>query len=616
MKNTLLILCCSLFAGQLLFAQNVGIGTSTPHPSAQLEISSNSKGLLMPRMASGTINSITNPAKGLMVYDSSLNRLVVNAGTVSSPDWQPIANNNGWNITGNSGTDPGVHFIGTTDNKPLYFRINNNYAGRIDSVNESTSLGYRAGRPGGGSNTAIGYKSFFTNTAGQGNTAIGSESLLATTNGSHNVASGFQALYSNTTGSYNAAHGSGALGYNTTGYFNAANGYLALLQNTDGFSNTASGAYSLFKNTAGYHNTGAGYGALFGNTTGNYNTSLGSNSLYSNTTGNYNVANGYGSLYANSTGHDNVALGVFSLYLNTSGVFNTATGAGALYNNIIGNDNVAVGVNSLFSNSTGSKNSATGWQALYANTTGYYNAAYGDGAIHSNTTGVGNTAIGSGALYTTTVSHYNTAVGYHAGFENDLGWNNTLIGAESKITGSGIYNGIAIGNGTFVNANSQARIGNYATASIGGYANWTYFSDGRYKKNIKEDVKGLEFIMKLRPVTYQFDVFGLSSQLNKKDNKPVNDMMKTAMMEKEKEILTGFIAQEVESAAKSLGYDFSGVDKPKNENDYYGLRYAEFVVPLVKAMQEQQKIIENQQRQIGELVKRLEVMERNTVVKN
>ena len=51
-------------------------------------------------------------------------------------------------------------------------------------------------------------------------------------------------------------------------------------------------------------------------------------------------------------------------------------------------------------------------------------------------------------------------------------------------------------------------------------------------------------------------------------------------------IRSGFIAQEVEQAAKEIGYDFSGVDAPKNANDFYGIRYAEFVVPLVKAVQE------------------------------
>ena len=46
------------------------------------------------------------------------------------------------------------------------------------------------------------------------------------------------------------------------------------------------------------------------------------------------------------------------------------------------------------------------------------------------------------------------------------------------------------------------------------------------------------------------------------------------------------MAQEVEDAASELGYEFSGVDAPKNEGDRYGLRYSQFVVPLVKAVQE------------------------------
>ena len=56
---------------------------------------------------------------------------------------------------------------------------------------------------------------------------------------------------------------------------------------------------------------------------------------------------------------------------------------------------------------------------------------------------------------------------------------------------------------------------------------------------------------------------------------------------------TGFIAQEVEKTSQELGFDFSGVDKPKSKDDYYGLRYSEFVVPIVKAIQEQQKVIDN-----------------------
>ena len=71
--------------------------------------------------------------------------------------------------------------------------------------------------------------------------------------------------------------------------------------------------------------------------------------------------------------------------------------------------------------------------------------------------------------------------------------------------------------------------------------------------------------------------------------------LKESERKAEQVVQTGFIAQEVELTAKKSGYDFSGVDAPKNDKDSYGLRYSEFVVPLVKAMQEQQTLIQSQQ---------------------
>jgi hypothetical protein len=73
-------------------------------------------------------------------------------------------------------------------------------------------------------------------------------------------------------------------------------------------------------------------------------------------------------------------------------------------------------------------------------------------------------------------------------------------------------------------------------------------------------------------------------------------------------IRSGFLAQDVEAAAQQVGFDFSGVDAPKNEKDMYGLRYAEFVVPLVKAIQEQQEEIELLQQQNAELAMRLSAL--------
>ncbi|MEM6965926.1 MAG: T9SS type A sorting domain-containing protein, partial [Bacteroidota bacterium] len=74
-------------------------------------------------------------------------------------------------------------------------------------------------------------------------------------------------------------------------------------------------------------------------------------------------------------------------------------------------------------------------------------------------------------------------------------------------------------------------------------------------------------------------------------------------------VYTGFIAQEVDQVINEMGTEWSGVKKPANAKDHFGLRYAEFTVPLVKATQEQQQIIEEQQEVIEELESRIERLE-------
>lgn len=231
-----------------------------------------------------------------------------------------------------------------------------------------------------------------------------------------------------------------------------------------------------------------------------------------------------------------------------------------------------------------------GVQALYNNNNSY------------------NTGAGVGTLYNTTNSQFNTAIGYAAGNSFDNGWNNVFVGANVDVNGTGYFNVIAVGQGTVATGSSVARFGNAASVSYGGWAGWTNLSDGRYKKNVKENVKGLDFIMKLRPITYNMDATGVSKKLNENQGKELSEQYKQALTHKEKVTYTGFIAQEVEQAANETGYDFSGVDKPKNQNDLYGLRYAEFVVPLVKGMQEQQKTIEDLKSTVEDLKKQIEEM--------
>ncbi|GIV30121.1 MAG: hypothetical protein KatS3mg028_1187 [Bacteroidia bacterium] len=53
---------------------------------------------------------------------------------------------------------------------------------------------------------------------------------------------------------------------------------------------------------------------------------------------------------------------------------------------------------------------------------------------------------------------------------------------------------------------------------------------------------------------------------------------------------------------KASGYThFTGIDIPKNEKEVYSLRYVDFMMPMIKAIQEQQKLIENQKQRIEAL---------------
>jgi len=71
MKRILVLFC--LIASLNLSAQT-GIGTTTPHASAKLEVAATNKGFLPPRVTlSGTndISTITSPATGLVVFNTA-----------------------------------------------------------------------------------------------------------------------------------------------------------------------------------------------------------------------------------------------------------------------------------------------------------------------------------------------------------------------------------------------------------------------------------------------------------------------------------------------------------------------------------------------------------------
>src|ERR1017187_2080901 len=158
------------------FAQNIGIGTTTPNASSILEIKASSKGLLIPRTSTTSRTAIVNPAKGLIVYDTTTNSFWYHNGIA----WVQIdSSGNAWSLKGNAGTNPANNFIGTTDVSPIKFKVNNIKAGYIDTGTYNTSIGFRTldSITTGQYNTALGYKALVSDSSGYKNTAIGSNAL-------------------------------------------------------------------------------------------------------------------------------------------------------------------------------------------------------------------------------------------------------------------------------------------------------------------------------------------------------------------------------------------------------------------------------------------------------
>jgi len=508
-----------------------------------------------------------------------------------------------WLLTGNAGTNPLVNFLGTTDANPLVIATNNNIAGgtrftlkgQIETLGtvRSVFLGEEAGR-----DDIIG--------SGVDNTFVGYQAGASTTTGSSNVAVGSQAFLSNTTGFGNTAVGASSLSSNTTGFGNTATGLNALSTNTTGGNGTATGINALSSNTTGINNTATGSSSLTFNTTGSNNTATGSSALNNNTTGNNNTANGFNALSANTTGSGSTATGALALTANTTGARNTAYGTQALSLNTTGNDNTAVGIFALNANTIGINSTATGSSALASNTTGNNNTANGAQALFANTTGLGNTAIGNASLLINTTGNGNTALGSTALSTNTTGTNNTAIGNNANVAIGTLVNATALGFGAIVDASNKVRLGNASVTVVEGQVAYTFPSDGRFKTDINEKVPGMAFINKLRPVTYRLDMDKMAVLLNTPDNIRI----KEAEYLQSQIVKTGFIAQEVEQAATEVGYDFDGVKKPQNEQGHYSLAYSSFVVPLVKAAQEQQAMIEELRQEIEKLKREIQQLKK------
>jgi len=125
-------ICLSPF----VFAQ-VGINTSNPDQSAILDIDSNEKGVLLPRLTSAERDAILNPANGLIIYNTDSDEIQINTNTSATPNWEALS------ITATSTASPGQST--KYSNVDITTNINNNTAIHLPVFglaewNDNTSL--------------------------------------------------------------------------------------------------------------------------------------------------------------------------------------------------------------------------------------------------------------------------------------------------------------------------------------------------------------------------------------------------------------------------------------------------------------------------------------------
>ncbi|MBP7167854.1 MAG: tail fiber domain-containing protein [Bacteroidia bacterium] len=555
---------------------SVGIGTTAPNTSSILELNSVTKGFLAPRMTKAQRDAIVNPAVGLMIYqtNNSAGYYFWN-GTSWLSMRQSVVSKNLGNLTAPTAINTSLlpNTTGVIDlGEPNFawrdlYLSGSIYKNGVSWISNSGTNNFWAGeQAGSGQNGSY------------ANTGVGKLALGGVLSGGLNTAVGFESLLLNAGGNGNTGLGS-----------------LAMHQNVSGNNNVGIGYFANYGNSSGSNNVGVGFAALYGNQTGYSNVAIGSYAFYGNGASKNCVAIGDSALmnHNNPDPHfingfvinpPSTAIGSKALFRDLNGAGNTAVGSWAMYNNLSGGFNTVMGSSALV-NSNSSNNTSIGAYTLYSLTDGNDNTALGRSAgAFVDPSGDQNVAIGSNSLVGG--RSYNVAIGYNTGASAGTMDNTTTIGTDARAT-----------------ATNMVRLGNIYVNSIGGQVTWTSLSDGRFKENIKEDVPGLAFINKLRPVTYVVNRTKLNDFLEIDKNLPEGtSSYKGAPMS---ETTTGFVAQEVEQAAKELNFDFSGVDKPDNNKDLYGLRYSEFVVPVVKAIQELDAATKQKDEKIEELEKAL-----------
>ena len=236
--NKIVIIASLLLTFNLMFGQeNVGIGTTTPEPSAILDISSSDRGILIPRTDTSAINtylaSVGTAETGLMIFQTSDASFYFFNGS----KWEKIGGSATALIDNDKDTQ--IKLVESFQDRLEYYldgvkhyEMKKNLSGSVtmEVLNNNKNIG-------------IGKRALINNSTGPSNVGLGDEALSQNTTGSLNTAIGTEALINNQTGEQNVALGYESL-FNSNGNLNTSIGVLSLSANTTGSGNVALGFQS------------------------------------------------------------------------------------------------------------------------------------------------------------------------------------------------------------------------------------------------------------------------------------------------------------------------------------------------------------------------------------
>ena len=299
--------------------------------------------------------------------------------------------------------------------------------------------------------------------------------------------------------------------------------------------------------------------------------------------GNNNVAIGKDAGGGSSTCFG-VFIGACAGRLN-QGPFNTFIGFRAGDSNTCSGScrNVLIGACTRVTNCT-FDTVAIGFCALRHGGDAHCSVAIGYRAMCSISAGTNNVAIGRSTLENNSASN-NVAVGYLAGQFTGSGNCQVIIGDRANRFGStGYTNRVALGFYVYDNnyRSNAVALGRYAVTYAGVWVAWTDVSDERDKTDITplQDNLGINFVRKLRPVSYKFD--HRKAYVNKCG---FEWGQKDGTLKEDKENY-GFIAQEVNQATGELGVKFEGVQLDTTMDEKWGIQNEEFLASVVKSIQD------------------------------